>query len=134
MKVNKKFLVSILLIIAIIQIALANPAYAAGVVSSCTEAGLDAALAGGGAVSFNCTSSPITILLTSTKVISSNTQINGGGLITLSGDANNNGIADAGDVRLFTVDPSVTLDLSNLTLSNGFVSGGNGGAILINSG
>ncbi len=67
----------------------------------------------------------MTIDVTGTKAISSNTQINGAGLITLRGN---------GSVRLFVINSPATLDLLNLTISNGFVSGGNGGAILINSG
>ena len=130
MKTKKQLLTFVLLITVMIQMALPGSVYAAGTVgtgtpASCDEAALDTALQGGGAISFNCGGGPVTITITTTKTISSSTQIDGGGLITL--DA-----ADA--VRLFTVNSSQTLDILNLTVSNGFVSGGNGGAILINSG
>ncbi len=63
---------------------------AAGVVGdgtpgSCTEAALDAALVGGGSVTFNCGASPVTITVTAWKTIATKTSLDGGGLITLSG-------------------------------------------------
>jgi predicted outer membrane repeat protein len=109
-------------------------AYAGGVVGngtpgSCTEAALNAALAGGGSVTFNCGASPVTITLTSQKLINSSTNINGGGLITLSG---------GGTTRIFTTTSGVNLTLSNLTLRNGAATGigtqGDGGAIYNTSG
>src|SRR5215216_6698668 len=130
MNANKKFLALVLTITVLTQIVLASPAYAAGIVGggtpiSCNEAALDAALLGGGAISFDCGAAPVTIDITTSKTISADTQINGAGLITLRGN---------GSIRLFFVNSPVTLDLSNLTISNGFVSGGNGGAIFINNG
>ena len=130
MNPNKKPLAFVLLIILIIQAVLASPAYAAGTVGtgtpiSCNEGALDAALLGGGAISFDCGSGPVTIDVTGAKTISSDTQINGAGLITLRSN---------GSVRLFFINSPVTLELSDLTISNGFVSGGNGGALFINSG
>lgn len=65
--------------------------------------------------------------------------------LTLSGDANNNGYNDSGDVRLFFVNQG-TVNLSNFTLSGGRSKGGNGenygggggagmgGALFINDG
>src|SRR5438046_104447 len=98
-------------------------AYASGVVgtgtpASCTESALDAALAGGGMVTFNCGPSPVTITITSAKTISSATSIDGGtrGLITISG--NNR-------VRIFW--NTATLNINNLALVNG--RGDAGGAI-----
>ncbi|QHV00554.1 Calx-beta domain-containing protein, partial [Synechocystis sp. CACIAM 05] len=66
---------------------------------------------------------------------------------TISGDANNNGVNDAGDVSIFFVKEG-TVSISNLTLSGGRAQGGKGGnglpgggggmgaggALLINSG
>jgi hypothetical protein len=129
MNTKKLMLVFTFLATLIFQVALPGIAFAAGTVgsgtpASCTESALNTALAGGGAVSFNC-GGPVTIILTSTKVITTNTQIDGAGLITLSG----NNVS-----RLFTVNSPATLGLSNLTISNGFASSANGGAILINSG
>jgi hypothetical protein len=68
----------------------AAPVVAAGVVGtgtpgSCTEAALDAALAGGGFVTFDCGPDPVTITISSTKMIDADTTIDGGSLITISG-------------------------------------------------
>jgi len=108
---------------------LVQPVVAAGVVGngtpgSCTEAALNTALADGGNVYFNCGASPLTLTLTSEKVISVNTMIdgmtNGQALITLSGDGKN---------RLFkTTDGGVQFTVKNLTLANG-LSSDSGGAI-----
>ena len=58
-----------------------------GTAASCTDAALDAALAGGGLVTFDC-GGPATIDIstgTGTKTIAADTTIDGGGLITISG-------------------------------------------------
>lgn len=60
------------------------PARAAGVVgsgtsASCTEAAFTAALAGGGTVTFNCGGGAVVIPITSTKVLSTSTTIDGTG-------------------------------------------------------
>src|SRR5690242_1061392 len=59
-------------------------AQAGGVVATCNQASLVAAMAGGGSVTFSCNG---TITLTSQIVISQNTTIDGGvlGLVTISG-------------------------------------------------
>jgi predicted outer membrane repeat protein len=102
---------------------LAVDAQAAGLVgtgtaASCTEAALDAALAGGGTVTFSC-GGPATITVTSPKLISHNTTINGGGKITLSG---------GGTTQIFRLAALTTLALTDVTVTNGF-SSTNGGAI-----
>ena len=91
--------------------------FAAGVVgngtpASCTEAALDAALNGGGMVTFNCGPDPVTITLTAEKVITAETTttVDGGGLVTLSG-------GDA--VRVFRVNQSAMLELHNLGVAHG---------------
>lgn len=83
-----------------------------GTPGSCTEAALNAALAGGGVVTFSCGGSAVTIPLTSTKTISAAlaTDVEGGGLVTLDGQ-------DA--VRIFSVDYERQLALRNLTLRRG---------------
>jgi hypothetical protein len=91
-----------------------------GTPGSCTEAALNAALSGGGSVSFNCGGSH-TITLTSPKTISSNTTIDGGGQISLSG-------GDA--TRLFNLQNGASLTLQAITLRDGF-SSGDGGAIYV---
>jgi hypothetical protein len=109
----------------VLALPTARPVFAAGTVgtgtaASCTEAALNAALVGGGLVRFNCGSSPVTITLTAQKVITLPTQIDGGGLVTLSG---------GNAVRHFQVNAGATLQLDNLTLRNGRVSSVSGGAI-----
>lgn len=56
-----------------------------GAPDGCTEAALDAALAKGGVVTFDCGPAPTTILVTSEKAIKQDTVIDGGGKIALSG-------------------------------------------------
>ncbi|HET9317550.1 MAG TPA: Calx-beta domain-containing protein, partial [Vicinamibacteria bacterium] len=94
---------------------------AAGVVGngtpgSCTEAALNAALAGGGSVTFNCGGSPVVIPITSQKVVSVATTVDGGSADLV--------ILDAGGVtRHFTTNQStgtpIHLTIRNLTLRNG---------------
>jgi len=91
-----------------------------GTPASCTEAALNATLAGGGAITFNCGTSPVTLTLTSQKIIAVPTSIDGGGLIALSG-------GDA--VRLFSVNAGASLSLANLTITQGRASGSSGGGI-----
>lgn len=89
-----------------------------GTPASCTESALESALAGGGVIGFNCGSSPYTIPITSQKVISTTTTVDGGGLITLSG---------GGTTRVFSTMSNVTFTLQNITVANGFTSGQGGG-------
>ncbi len=86
--------------------------------ASCTEAALDAALGGGGVVTFNCGAGPATIVLTGQKNVTQTTTIEGAGKITLRG---------SGTVRLFNVSVGAGLNLRDLTLSNGTAN--QGGAI-----
>lgn len=116
-------LLVLLLILALLLAA--RPAHGAGVVGSgtpgsCTEAALNAALSGGGSVSFNCGGS-LTITLTSQKTINNNTTIDGGGQITLSG---------GNSTRLFYLQNGASLTLQNITLQNGS-SSSDGGAIYV---
>jgi hypothetical protein len=99
-------------------LATAASARAGGIVgdgtpASCTEAALDARLAGGGTVGFDCGASPVTIPITTTKEITASTTVDGGGLVTLDG---------GGTTRLFLTtyqfSPFV-FNLRNLTLRNG---------------
>jgi hypothetical protein len=104
--------------------ASAPPAAGGGVVGtgtpgSCTEAALDAALAEGGAVSFDCGGSTI-IAFSQVKGIAVDTRIDGGGLITLSG---------GGAVQVFRVEPDARLELVGLTVADGFAGPEPGGAI-----
>jgi len=91
---------------------------------SCTEAAFDAALAQRSVI-FNCGPAPATITITSEKVITANTSIDGGDGITLSG---------GGAVRIFRVEADgAEIQLRNLTIADGH-SGGHGGSILNNGG
>jgi hypothetical protein len=110
-------------------------AHAGGEVTDCSnDTDLHAKLAGGGLVTFNCGSAPVTITLTSTDLpgshinINQTTTISGGGLITLQGN---------GNARIFNVDGS-SLTLEGLTITGGRALQGfpnnNGGAIYIING
>jgi len=86
---------------------------AEGVVTNCTTEAFRAALTGGGTVTFtnNCS-----LTLTQGVRIASDTTIDGGANnVTISGPSATN----VAGVRLFLVNPGVTLTLLNLTLSNG---------------
>jgi cysteine-rich repeat protein len=102
-----------------------------GTAESCTEAELDLALASGERVTFDCGPVPVTITLTSEKVIWGKTTVDGGGLVTLSG---------GGVVRIFRVEPGATLNALNLIIADGKADYGGGflndygGGILNNQG
>ena len=105
--------------------ALALPAHAAGVVgtgtpASCTYAALTAAMAGGGAVTFDCGAAPHTIVLAGHLSLNQNTSVDGGGLITLDGNQAR---------RHFYMNTAVNLTLTGLTLTRGRVAGTQGGSI-----
>jgi hypothetical protein len=94
-----------------------------GTGASCTEAPLNACLPGGGSfdgtVTFNC-GGTATITVTSTKIISADTSIDGGSLITISG---------GNSVGVFLVNGGVNFTVQNLTIVNGNNSASNGGGI-----
>jgi len=92
-----------------------------GTASSCTEGALDAALKGGGNITFDCGPNPVTITVTNTVTIGGSTSIDGGGLITISG---------GGTTQVFVVNSGGTIALANLAVSYGYDGNGMGGAIL----
>ena len=95
--------------------------FAGGIVSTCDEANLDAALASGGVVTFTCDG---VIEITSTKTIRFDTEINAAGQdVTIWGGTF---IAPA-KVQLFIVERDVTLKLKQISLANGVAA--SGGAI-----
>ncbi len=112
--------ISTALLSVLLLVASAHTARAGGVVTTCDEAHFDAALAGGGLVTFSCGPNPVTITLTSTKTISTDTTIDGGGLITISG---------GNSVGVFLSTSGVNFTVQNLTIANGNSSSGNGGGI-----
>jgi len=88
--------------------------------ASCTSAALQAALAVGGLVVFNCGVST-TIPVESTITISTNTFLDGiGQSIVISGNS---------AVRVFLVNGGVSLSLNNLTIANGRTVSSSGGGI-----
>jgi hypothetical protein len=114
--VSLAVIVVVALVAALALVAAPRPAFAAGVVgngtaASCTEAALDAALAGGGLVTFDCGPNPVTITITTAASIGSTpTTVDGGDMVTLSGN-DTAGLFDVGD--------GDTLNLLNLTLTDG---------------
>jgi len=101
------------------------PLFAAGTVGSgtpgsCTEAALDAALTGGGAVNFNCGAAPASIVLTGGKTIAANTTIDGGGVIMLDGNG--------GTFTQFQVADGIDFSILGLILRNA------GGAVWTDTG
>jgi predicted outer membrane repeat protein len=114
--------ISIVCMVVLAVLGLVQPVSAGGVVGtgtadSCTAQALDKALAGGGRVTFKCGPTPVTIVPTSNKIITRNTKIDGGGLITISG---------AGETGVFAVPPKVSLILANLTVADGYADLGAG--------
>ena len=111
--------------LAALALACCVPAQAAGVVGtgtavSCTEAALDAALAGGGTVTFNCGGAPVMLNLSTTKVLAADTTIDGSG--------NDIWLNGAGAVRHFTMTAPVNFTLRQIGLTNGYTAN-EGGAI-----
>jgi len=108
-------------LLGLVAVVVPQRAFPAGVVGtgtpdSCTEAALDAALVGGGLVTFDC-GGAATITLTNTKNITADTAIDGGGLITISG----------GNRRVFFVSIGGTFTVQNLTIAYGYSTGLGGG-------
>src|SRR5580704_1114694 len=56
-----------------------------GTSASCTEKALDAAVAAGGIVTFDCGAAPVTITVTAEVPVTTDTTIDGANLVTLSG-------------------------------------------------
>jgi hypothetical protein len=89
-----------------------------GTPESCTQAALEAVLAGGGTISFNCGPAPVTITFSSRiSITAAETIIDGGDLITLSG-------ANATRMILHeSYQVQSRLTLRNLTLTGGLARG-----------
>ena len=119
------------LAVALAGLALAGLAGAApadvvvgtGTPGSCTESNLNAALPLGTRFVFDC-GGPATITFTSAIALNGLAVIDGGGVITLTG---NNA------TRLFVVGDSGMLTLYNIVVEKGYSGGANGGAIYNNS-
>jgi hypothetical protein len=98
-----------------------------GTPASCSAAALEDAVDAGGEVTFNCGAEPHTIVLATTLRLSSdtNTTIDGGNLITLSG---------GGAVQVIQVEKGGTLTLQNITITGGNNSDDRGGGVYNNGG
>jgi predicted outer membrane repeat protein len=106
---------------------------AAGVVAgACGEAELEAALAGGGAVSFDCGATPVVITITREKLVATDTVIDGGGRVTLRGTGSTRLLrtADGTYTTQNGVTKLVRVTLKNITLDNG-VTTDQGGAVRV---
>lgn len=87
----------------------------------CTEQGLlDAVALGGGPYGFSC-DGPQTVTTSAEILIEANVILDGLGKLTLDG---------GGQHRLFSVPRGVTAELRRLTLTGGWASEGNGGAVV----
>jgi hypothetical protein len=129
-------LLSALLLVAIAHTAGAGGVVGTGTTGSCTDAELNWKLTGGGLVTFNCGTAAVTIDIspgavgTGTKTIATDTTIDGGSqnLITISG---------GNSVGVFSVNTGVNFTVQNLTIANGYITGGGddvGGGGIDNSG
>lgn len=117
--------ITLLLVTAAGREAVAAGVVGTGTAGSCTETAFDTALAGFGAVTFNCGAAPVTITFTSQKVITGNTTIDGGGLITLSG---------GNATRLFSVGNGISLSVEDIVLADGYTENVNAGAAITGGG
>ncbi|MEO7911087.1 MAG: hypothetical protein ABIV47_15695, partial [Roseiflexaceae bacterium] len=110
--------------------------YAAGVVgsgtpASCTEADLAAKLSGGGSIIFDCGPNPVTIAITSEKLISADTTLDGGGTITLHGNGSTRILRSInGTFNGTTVLKVINVTIMGLAIENG-VTSDQGGAIKV---
>ena len=105
---------SLLLVLAAV-LAFARSAWGGGTVTNCTQADLQAALVGGGAVSFGCAG---TVTVTQTVIIAQDTVLDSNGFaVTISG---------GNTVRLFQVNSKVAFSVLGVTLADGFYVGAAG--------
>lgn len=123
---NFWLMVIVTLLAALLVFSGARPVLANGTVENCNDDNAFASvIGGGGSVDFNCGDqhATATITLSRTYTISTNTTIDGGGKITLSGGHS---------MRLFVVNNGVSLDLKNIVLTSGYNNSSGGGAIVNN--
>ena len=103
-----RHIVGLLVLVSLCSVPTPN-ARAAGVLTNCTEAGLRSAIASGGLITFDC-GGPVTITLAGPITFTANTTLDGGGLVTLSG---NNATG------LLVSNNNLTITLRGLTLRDG---------------
>ena len=98
-------------------------ARADGVVTDCSnDSDFTTQLANGGNITFDCGPNPVTIILNGEKSITTDTTVDGGNKVTLSGGNANRLFNIAGDI----------VQLQDIVLTNGFANG-DGGAIVSNA-
>jgi predicted outer membrane repeat protein len=90
-----------------------------GTPQSCTETALNSAVAMAASITFNC-GGPAKIIITTPKTVAATQTIDGGGTVTLDGNLQS---------RLFVVTSTGTLNLSRITLAQGFSQTADGAAI-----
>ena len=103
---------------SIITLFLTNSASPTNIISVCDEAGLRAAVAIGGWISFGCNG---TITLTGPIAITKNVILDGHNFSTV--------ISGGNSTRLFNVFPGASLSITNVTLADGSVSITNGTSV-----
>ncbi|MEN9461694.1 MAG: hypothetical protein RIS84_1714 [Pseudomonadota bacterium] len=112
--------------------ASASPVWAGvvgtGTAASCTQESLEAALATGGTLSFNCGGVASILLKRDLPRIMLSTTINGGHLITLDGQGKYRIFHTAAGRSSSTGEKDIVLEVRNITLQNGYTSE-RGGAI-----
>src|SRR5690242_14843731 len=105
--------------LAILLFGLPPAARAANlVVNDCTQAGLQAKVGAahdGDLITFNCTSGNPKIVLTQTLVLTKNITLDGGSVITLTGNSAN---------RILSISAGHTATVTNLALTQGFAAPG----------
>ena len=96
----------------------------ASVITVCNEANFTTALSGGGTITFNCNGNndPATIVVSSQKALVTGTTIDGGGVITISGNYS---------VSLFSLGSSKTATITNLLLTG---AGGSNAMVIFSDG
>lgn len=104
----------------------ASPARADTIITVCDEANLNAALAAGGVITFDCNNvnDTATIQFTGSKSVAVPTKVDGGGRITLQG-GNFNG-------SMIYVDPGASLRVQAIALNGNTTTGLSGGAFYNN--
>lgn len=88
-----------------------------GTAASCSQAALQTALDMGGEIRFNCGSAPTSITLSSELVVSKDTVLDGGGLVTLDG---------GGATRVLKKEADADLTIQHITIRNGKAPGPSG--------
>ena len=107
--------------VGLLQSAPTDAVVGDGTPASCDANGLEAALAGGGSVTFDCgqsTAAPVTIHLTQRINLTADVVIDGGDKGAIILDGGDPGTDERNGVGFFAVEQGVTVELRNITLTN----------------